>query len=272
MNEAMANIKNILWPPVDTEEEAKKASRTAAGFCFFIAVVTGGLAFLQSNKMIEELIPGLDASAYVDAGLFALIGILLLRYSRIAALAGLLLYTGEQIYIMKTMGFRLNIMMVFIFCSLIAAVRGTFAYHSLKGGGQKSNLPSEASVRRMEAMTKLFFQLLIVAGLCAAAYFTYAHFTKQSNTRMFQRSSGPSFSLPKINLPQVKLPSMGAGAEKTEGQSTAAPQETAPGPKVTLKLKNGKTVSGKVTYEDETYYTIETAMGDEVVIKDDIAS
>ncbi len=262
-----------LFPEIQTEEDAKKASKQAAGFCFFIAVVTGVVAYLQMNKIID-LFPGVGGYAFIDAGLFVVIGIFLLRYSRIAAVAGLLLYAAEQVFTIMQSGYRFNLIVIFATLALINAVRGTFAYHDMKSGASTGAM-SEASARRMEFAAKLIFRLVILGGLGFAAYMTYNKFSgkDQPQSRVFTR---PTSSMPKISLPEMpkfKMPDFSKKTAAPAEGGAAAPAQPAvqEGSRRTFKMKDGRTVSGKVIYEDETYYTLETPSGDEIVIKADLA-
>ena len=84
---------NSLWPKIESPEAAKSAMKNAASASFIIVAVTGTVAVLAI--ILGHPILGINGSALVDAGLFALIGWRLRKHSRIAAILGLLLYLLE---------------------------------------------------------------------------------------------------------------------------------------------------------------------------------
>jgi len=250
----------FLWPPIETMAEADKVARDGAGVSFFVAVVTALIAYLQMNGMIDAF-PHMDKSAYVDAVIFMGIGCLLLRCSRIAAVAGLLLYTFEQVMIALNTGVHhMSFVAIVIVFSYVNSVRATFRYQALKKtySIREVSIPVTSSenflpdpVRNKRA--KLFYAAgLAAAGaviLCGIVYFA------QGSTRT-KPVVEPSY----IEIENVSLP-----WSRKEGAPAAA--ET----KASFKLKDGRTVNGKIKYEDEVYYTLETMTGEEIVIKEDIA-
>lgn len=252
----------MFWPSIQTEEDAKKASKQAAYLCFFVGIVTAVVAFLHINKTLD-LFPGMDASAYIDAAAFIVIGIFLLRYSRIAALVGLGLYILEQVVMIQEHGFHFNITAIVIMLGLLSAVRATFAYHDMKAGKQSVGGITDAGMKKMEKAAKVIFVIAILAGLSLGAVWTYSQYQKKNaEMRVFQRSASP---LPNFKLPQIKIPNF---EKKPAG--AALPVKTLSGPAQTFRLRDGRTISGAVVYEDETYYTVDTLTGQEIVIKQDI--
>ncbi len=247
-------MKNFFWPSIDTEEDAKKAIRMGASGCFVVALVTGVLAVLQMRGILK-LIPGLDGYALIDSAIFSIVGIFILRGSRVAAVAGLLLYVGGQYVTMRVAGIRFSPMMLILTVYFINGIRGAFEYHEMKRG--TSPPPSKFPVS-----FALLLILLTVFG--AAVIFFYR------NSPKIKIPAPPSFS---VRLPKLKAPKLSVFKPHS---LKPAPEENQPAEKgssekKTLKLKDGRTLSGKIIYEDETYYSVETLTGTEVIIKEDVA-
>jgi len=121
---------SIWWPDVETLQGAKSASRMGVWAAGFVAVVTGLVATVA--RFTGNAIMGIDAWAFVDAGIFALVAFGIYKMSRFAAVGGLCLYLLERIYM-----FTINpapgglVIGVLITLAFLGAVRGTFAYHKL---------------------------------------------------------------------------------------------------------------------------------------------
>ena len=129
-----AKPANAWWPPVDTLDEAIKASDTG----FWVAMIVAGMnALIATISVIQHTtIIGVDGSAYVDAALFAVIGWGIRRRARVSAVAGLLLFILEKVFQFITqpgsfMGWGVA---VFLLLGFVGGVRGTFAYHRLSRG------------------------------------------------------------------------------------------------------------------------------------------
>ena len=90
----------------------------------FIAVVTGLAASFR--------VLGVDRTALLDAGLFALVAFGIFRVSRFAATFGLVLFVVERI-VMLAMGQSAGgILGIFLLLAFSNSVRGAFAYHRLR--------------------------------------------------------------------------------------------------------------------------------------------
>lgn len=270
----MAFFKNFFWPDLHDLETAKKYSSRAAGFAFFVAVVTAAVAFAQTQLKLD-IIAVIDAYSYIDAALFAVIGIFLLRCSRTAAVAGLLLYLGDQWLMAKMMGagYRVSVLAVLITFGFVSAVRATFAYHRMRAERKKADeapvldvlgVPRpraeaeapEAAAKKSRPGKVLQILLFLLAGLLfAAAAF---HFVRGLNgsPRPESRIQAPHSAPP--SLPRI-MPAQ-------------ADEEPVSGPKKTFRMKDGSTVTGTVTYEDEDYATVITFSGPVTVIKEDVQS
>ncbi len=254
---------NFFWPEIQSLEDAKSASQRGAGVAFFIAIATTIVIFLQtSGKM--NLFPGIGYSAFLDVAIFILVGIFLIRCSRIAAVSGLLLYAAEQIYSMAQSG-RFNFMMIIFTLAFITSVRGTFAYHEIKKTLQENDAqslpvslrPQEPlpeplpAKRKMPLLYKIGFAILAIC-LIIAAFSIYQIFQDR-------RSANQGIVI------ENTVPSQPSSSQ-VSSQAPAVLKQ-----KMTLKLKTGQTVSGELIYEDDVYYTLKTLTGEEIVIKEDLA-
>lgn len=259
----MANL-NFLWPPIDDIEDAKKAAHIGAGCAFLVAIITAIFTSLSLRGM--KLFPGLNASSFVDVGLFLMIGFFIYRYSRIAAVAGLLLYAGEQILMMKTMGFRFSLIPLFFTCHFISGVRGTFDYHHMKKSElqEPTQIPPPQIFQQTPEVSKKRPGLLWAAVLVLLAAFGTGTWYFLS----YQKNKATPSSLTAVTNPQEAASDTGAASS-----SDAFPQTVLPAPgETTFKMKDGKTITGRVLLEDDVYYSVETSGGrQEIVIKEDIA-
>jgi hypothetical protein len=115
---------SAFWPRVDTRDSASDACRNAAVAAFVVAVFT---VFTLLFRVLMST--GLDLWGLFDAGLFALLGWGLLRCSRVAAVATLLLYLAERVLVVAQAGVGATIIVaLLIIVALVGGVRGAFAY------------------------------------------------------------------------------------------------------------------------------------------------
>lgn len=262
----MANFKNYLWPDIQDIESAKKAAHMGAGCALLVGVATGVVTVLHMNGV--KFISGWSTFNFLDAGIFLVAGLFLLRCSRLAALTALLFYVGGQVVMAQAGGYRFNVLPILFTLHFIAGVRGSFEYHSFKkhefqeasseqplqpeGGSaetlEQSEQPAPAVKSRKGLWVILVF--LLLAGAGGAGY--YLVILKPSAD-----TEGSS---------NVISHAISAGSEEE-----AAVSEESSGQR-TFRLKTGKTVRGHVVMEDEIYYTVETFGGkQEIVIKEDLA-
>lgn len=131
------------WPTIFDATTAKKAGRHGA-YAAFLAVGVG----------VFFLIVGMaPALTLVDMAIVAGLGLMILRMSRAAAVAALVVCVFERLYAYN--GFRLRIVedlvplvysvLVFlvILLGLIAGVRGTFAYHQFTRSSPPAVVPPQ---------------------------------------------------------------------------------------------------------------------------------
>lgn len=130
----MSDVKkdNFFWPDVSSIESAKKAAAYGAGAAGLVALMTA--AFATMALMSRSTVIGfIDAWAYLDAMIFAIIAFGIYKESRVAAVFGLIVFLAEKAHqIHVTEKFDGAVMAVFIVVFFISSVRGTFALHKLR--------------------------------------------------------------------------------------------------------------------------------------------
>ena len=249
---------NWLWPTIEDVDDAKKAAHAGAGVAFFVAIVTSIVVYLQTSGRVK-LFEHIGSEAYFDAVLFLGIGIGILMMSRIAALSGLILYVAEQVFMMK-MGGKFGIAMVFFTLAFVSSVRGTFAYHDMKKESEQSGSEQNIQDETREAPRKKNLFKMVIAGflgliLIAGVVLVLA-------PRFLKRD----VALLKFPKPNLK-PNQSSSVQSVP-ESSVIPMK---GMK-TFRMRTGEVIQGKVIFEDEIYYTVETTSGkQEIVIKQDLA-
>lgn len=118
-----------IWPNVDDAGAAKNAARQGWSAAFLCAAVTVAGVFINWNESKIDWLPA-DPWALVDAFLFTIIGWgVIQKTSRVAAVAGLLLYFFERLYAWSIHGVKSPVVAIILTLMFVNAVRGTFAYH-----------------------------------------------------------------------------------------------------------------------------------------------
>jgi hypothetical protein len=121
------------WEDVSEISGAEKAMKGG----FWAAVIVAGITSLVAAlSLTGTKLFGIDASAFLDAAIFAGIAFGIKRKSRFAAVAGLCLYVFERIYMLQRGGAGGIITGIIFTLLFINAVRGAFAYHRLNESGQ----------------------------------------------------------------------------------------------------------------------------------------
>ncbi len=121
------------WPKLTDLKESEEAAHQGAGVCFFIAGVTAIVAGVSVS--LDKPVLGMDAWAFIDAGIFAIAGWRIWRLSRIWAVLALAIFISETVYAAESSphvpaaGAYLRAVLAL---ALIGSVRGTFAYQSFK--------------------------------------------------------------------------------------------------------------------------------------------
>jgi hypothetical protein len=125
--------QNGIWPIITDAASAKFAAKQGMGAAFFCAGTTVLFVFLAHQGM--SLAQGIDQTALIDAAVFAALGILIFRMSRVAAVAALVLYIVERIAFwikLSSMSAASVPMMLVIVLCFVSSIRGTFAYQRYK--------------------------------------------------------------------------------------------------------------------------------------------
>ncbi len=117
---------NWAWPAIEDKESAIAASKKGMWAAFIVAVVTALIATLA--MAMHKDIAGIDAWAYLDAGLFAVIAWGIKHLSRAAAVIGLLLFIAERID-MAVSQHNFSILSLLVLLMFVNGARGTFGYH-----------------------------------------------------------------------------------------------------------------------------------------------
>lgn len=122
-------FRQSFWPHIHDLETAKKATHLGAYTAFWVAGVTALFALLAILKVSTLL----KAEALVDAAVFATLGFVMLKkMSRVSAVAALLCFLYERVYMAVTthnIGSGIGGIGIIFTLFFITGVRGTFAYH-----------------------------------------------------------------------------------------------------------------------------------------------
>jgi hypothetical protein len=116
------------WAIYD-EQSARQVTRQGMWAAFFVAIVTGAAAFLAGSGI--PLIKGVGQTAWVDAVVFAALGIGIARMSRLAAAGALLLYIAERIWMAPSVGLT-PVITIAMISAFVQGVRGTWAFHKFR--------------------------------------------------------------------------------------------------------------------------------------------
>ena len=247
---------------VDNADEAHKACAGAAGISFFIAIVTGVVVFLQQSGKIN-ILPGIGNAAYIDVGLFVLIGLGLSFHSRLAAVGGLILYVGERGYMMFQHGFNPGqvVFMVIIGIAFINGIRGAFAWHNYKGEAVTDAASQAAAQDKLLRATenkggvfggvlKFIFAFLFLVAAGAASFYLIKN--KDSVNVLDWVKEQTSVLVKKTSKTVTKV-------KKRTSQPLVAPA----GPTIKLKLKSGRNFEGVLIKKNgEGYWVFIDGMGE----------
>jgi hypothetical protein len=124
-------VRERYWPAILDEETARKVARQA----FWVAVAVAGLTVLFATLAAFgiPMIAGVDAWAFLDAALFSVIAFGIWKMSRLAALAGLVLFVLERYWgFQGDVGFGYLLVTIVFTLAFVNGVRATFKYHQVK--------------------------------------------------------------------------------------------------------------------------------------------
>ena len=125
---------NNFLPPIESLSDAQKVARMGTWAACFVTGMTAILAIASIAGVLPSGIP-IDGWALVDAAIFAAIAWGIYQMSRVAAVAGLVIYILEKIYMHAVAGASIGaglLVSLLITLAFVNAVRGTFAYHRMK--------------------------------------------------------------------------------------------------------------------------------------------
>lgn len=122
-------IGKAYWPDLSSATEAEKAVKTAAYVAFFVAGITA-IGSLLTLFSVAQILPGWSI---VDAVVFAVLGVLIRRGSRVAAVLGLSLYFVEVVASVAATGNPAGLVVGVIFgAALLNGVRGANSLKRIK--------------------------------------------------------------------------------------------------------------------------------------------
>ena len=110
-----SRLKDLFRPDLSNDVSALTACHSASWACFIVAIVTAALAIFVNH------------AAFLDAGLFALIGLGLRKALRTAAVGGFVLYILEQIANIVA-GQIPSVVAILISVILFNGIRAAYAY------------------------------------------------------------------------------------------------------------------------------------------------
>jgi hypothetical protein len=119
---------NMFWPNIDSIEDAKSVAKGAAFIPAFVSVITSIVVLVG---IFYKPILGLDAWAFIDAFLFAIVAFGMWKLNRVAAILGLLLYVWGQFQLLSTQGTAVGVMAVFFAIMWFNGIRASLRYHKL---------------------------------------------------------------------------------------------------------------------------------------------
>jgi len=121
---------NLWWPDTGNLEGARAACAAAATGAFIVAGVTGIIAVIAIAR--SSAVMGIDGFAFLDVGIFAVLGFFLRRHSRVAAVLALAMFVAEKISMaLKTGGITGWPLAIVLLLCFISGVRGSFGFHRL---------------------------------------------------------------------------------------------------------------------------------------------
>lgn len=255
-------MRNVFWPDITDLADAKKVAKSGAAAAFFVSLITFIVTFGETQGMFKLF--GVGPEAYIDAGLFLIIGIGILFMSRIAAIAGLGLYGFEQVVMLQSGKSGMSILAIYFILCFINAIRACFDYHTMKkqGLGEAEAAPTgpvsiltgqpipgampaaEAEPEKkkfpVRTVIRIIGGIILVAAILGAAG-AFFHFSKNG-----------AFSKTTISSPN-------SISEDMKGAKT-------------FHMKSGETIRGHVTVEDPDLYIVKVNGKDEVLARADIES
>jgi hypothetical protein len=114
---------------IHDESNARKVARQGMWGAFIVALVTGVASFLSGAGV--QAFKGIGPTAWLDAIIFAALGVGIGKMSRAAAIGALVLYVVEQVAMTPVAGLSPVTMVAMVAC-FVQGVRGTWAFHKFR--------------------------------------------------------------------------------------------------------------------------------------------
>lgn len=146
------NLLKSLWPDLKDRASARKEARSAAIAAWLVA----GISTLFALLPFLGVDTGVNLWAIIDAVLFIAIGYEIYKMSRVAAIAGLVLFIIEKLMAPPT-GYSW-LLAIALISAFITGVRATFAYPGLSD--EKSKAAASSGLRIMPKLSKRVIILL----------------------------------------------------------------------------------------------------------------
>jgi len=139
MFKSQSTLRERWWPDIRDRETARKTARQAIWAAIFVVVVTLVFATLAA---FGTSVAGISPAAFLDAAIFGIIAIGIWRMSRVAAVAGLVLFVLERLLMFpenhSTGSLIVGIAIAIAFAN---GVRATFAYHRFQSAHSSTGIP-----------------------------------------------------------------------------------------------------------------------------------
>jgi len=114
---------------IHDEPSARRVARQGTWGAFVVAIITAAASFLSDAGV--PVFKGMGPMAWLDAAIFAALGVGIGKMSRAAAIGALLLYIVERIAIAPVAGLSPITMIALVSC-FAQGVRGTWAFHKFR--------------------------------------------------------------------------------------------------------------------------------------------
>ena len=124
----------MFWPEVDDVASARAVSRQGMWACLIVATVTAIVAALG--------VLGMDAWAFVDAGMFLAAAWGIHRGSRFAAVGALVLFVVERAFLFSQTGQTGGLLTIALLLAFGNGARGTLALRRLMNAGPVERRPA----------------------------------------------------------------------------------------------------------------------------------
>lgn len=135
-------LRQLYSPKIHNIETARCAALIGSDVAFLVSGLTGALALLSAFHILDWV----DPWSLVDSVLFAALGLLIRRMSRVAATSALVLYLLERIYETYVRGWTssVGLLAAVLVIGFASGARGTIAYHRYNRNAAKGQFdPAE---------------------------------------------------------------------------------------------------------------------------------